>query len=47
MRRELVRLPSEYKGFALGEMVADGSMPPEGEAYDIRSEAALRRAGVR
>jgi predicted dehydrogenase len=47
LERKLVRLPSEYKGFALGEMVADGSMPPEGEPYDIRSEAALRTAGVR
>ncbi|MBM3497694.1 MAG: Gfo/Idh/MocA family oxidoreductase [Armatimonadetes bacterium] len=44
MKRELVRLPSAYKGFALAEMVTDGSMPAGGEAYDIRSEAALRRA---
>ncbi len=44
MRRELVELPSAYKGFALGEMVADGSLPPSGEPHDIRSEAALRVA---
>ena len=44
MTRQLVSLPSPYKGFALGDMVADGSMPPEGEPYDIRSEAALKVA---
>jgi predicted dehydrogenase len=44
LKRELISLPSAYKGFALGEMVEAGQMPPEGDAYDIRSEAALRIA---
>jgi predicted dehydrogenase len=47
MRRELVKLPSAYKGFALHDMVADGSMRAEGDPYDIRSEAALQRALAR
>jgi predicted dehydrogenase len=47
MKRQLVKLPSAYKGFALGEMVANGSMPPQGEPYDIRTDAALRIALAR
>ena len=42
LKRELINLPSEYKGFALGDMVEQGLMPPEGDPYDIRSDAALR-----
>jgi hypothetical protein len=44
LKRELISLPSEYKGFALGEMVEQGQMQPEGDPHDIRSEAALRIA---
>ncbi|MGQ9732770.1 MAG: hypothetical protein ACUVX8_16045, partial [Candidatus Zipacnadales bacterium] len=42
LKRELIYLPSAYKGCGLADMVAQGLMPPKGEPYDIRSEAALK-----